>query len=170
MGLFKNFKETLENKVNGWLFKEEIEAHQQEMAKNPRNQIDEKTEEELKKEIEMMRKVQEEQINLIKSEDHSKVPSQNDINRYHGYHVNFVENMHMIEKHSGQKCPFNVPAEPLGIVEFSEMAKEKGWNGMRMSCGLPTGDLGKPRKPWTMGDSEKKWSTKEDPEIYWKQD
>lgn len=164
-------KQKLEDMVNRWLFKEEIEQHEQMMEQDPQyRKQHEPSEEDIRAEAERTMKIHSEQIALIKAEDHSKAPSKSDIKRYFQYHVNMVENVNMIRKHTGQEPPFPVPSTPLTENEYTRMVESKGWNGMRMSCGLPTGDISKPKKPWTMADGDKKWSvdSKDTPEIHWK--
>lgn len=163
-------KQKLENMVNRWLFSEEIEQHEQ-MMENPqyRRQF-EPSEEEIRAEQERMQKIHEEQVALIVVEDHSVAPSEEDVKRYHQYHVNMVENIKMIKEKTGQSPPFPVPSTPLTEDQYKQMVERNGWKGMRMSCGLPTGDLSKPRKPWTMADGDKTWKVedKQEPEIHWK--
>jgi len=166
-------KQKLENMVNRWLFSEEIAQHEQQEASGivPRPQQNRMSEADMEEEGRRLQKIHEEQVALIKAEDHSNAPSDGDIKRYYQYHVNMVENIHMIERKTGQKPPFPVPSEPLTEQQYKDMAGRNGWKGMRMSCGLPTGDLSKPKKPWTMADGEKKWTVedkKETPEIHWK--
>jgi len=155
--------EAIENKINGWLFKEEIEDHIANKGQAPQP-----SDAEMEAEMKRMEKVHEEQVELIKAEDHTNAPTPADIKRYYGYHDNFVNNMKLFKETTGKTPPFNVPSNPLGIVEFTEKAQNKGWVFLRMSCGLPTGDLTKPRKPWTMGDGDKAWKVDSDPEIHWK--
>lgn len=168
--MFKQLKQRYENAVQRWLFKEEIEQHER-MMEDPQTckQTQTPSEEEVKAEAERIKSVHEEQLALIKAEDHSQAPSENDIKRYHQYHVNMVENIHVIEKHTGEKAPFPVPENPLTEDEYRVMVQKDGWRGMRISCGLPTGDLNKPRQPWVAPVEPKKWTTDE-PEIHWKKD
>jgi hypothetical protein len=167
--MLKGFKQKIENTVNRWLFKDEIDEHERQVESGvvPRPQNG-PTDAEKQVEMERVKKLHDEQMTLIKAEVHSQPPTSADVVRYHEYHVNFVENMHLIEKHTGNKPPFNVPSKPLKSGEYNKMVEVEGWTGLRMSCGLPTGDLTKPRKPWTMGDGDKAWKTKDEPEIHWK--
>ena len=123
------------------------------------------TPEEMKKEMERMGEIAKAEMNKINAEDHTKQPTQADINRYYGYHENFCHNIKIIEEKTGEKPPFNVPSLTK-IGEFNDKAEVEGWNYLRNGCGLPQGDISKPRKPWTMGDSDKRW-TLEDNEQNW---
>ena len=156
-------KQTLENMVNRWLFSEEIEQHEQQVESGivPRPQP---AEADMKDELERLKRVHDEQIEIIKAEDHTNAPSEEDIARYLNYHVNMVDNIKMIKERTGESPSFPVPETPLTEDEYRVMVQEKGWNGMRMSCGLPTGDISKPKKPWVTADMENKWTVNEEPE------
>ena len=164
-------KQTLENMVNRWLFSEEIEEHERQEASGivPRPDRNRPSEAEIQAEGERLQKIHDEQVELIKAEDHTNAPSEEDIKRYYQYHVNMVDNIKMIKEKTGQEPPFPVPERPLTEDEYNVMVVKDGWNGLRMSCGLPTGDISKPKKPWTMADGDKQWTVNDkDPEIHWK--
>lgn len=165
-------KQKLESMVNRWLFSEEIEQHEQmvESGVVPRPEQG-PTEEEMQAELERMKRIHEEQLAIIKAEDHSQAPSEEDIERYLNYHTNMVENVNMIRERTGEEPPFPVPERPLTEDEYRVMVDKDGWRGMRISCGLPTGDLNKPRQPWVApAKPASPWKTEEEPEIHLKKD
>lgn len=160
MGIFKK----IENKVSNWLFKEEIEVEKEVVEYYKQNMPSkEELEESKKRELEVIKQ----EFEKMKREDLSKPPTYSDINRYYGYYTNFIENIKLIEENTGEKCPYNVPSSPVSISDYSDKAKKDGWRYLRMSCGLPTGNLNEPRKPWVAGVKDKKW-TVEEPEIHMK--
>jgi len=168
--MFKGLKQKYENVVNRWLYSAEIKQHEQQVQSGiaPRADQNGPSEQEIRAEEERIQSIHAEQMKIILAEDHTVAPSQADINRYHTYHENMVQNINFIREKTGVEPPFEVPKTALTATEYGVMVGEQGWNGMRMSCGLPTGDLSKPKKPWVLNDVEKKWSTHEEPEIHWK--
>lgn len=153
----------IHNKIDRWLHKEEIELaqHMREQGIDPvemARQAQGPSEEEMKAEFERMERIAQAEIEKIRAENHAQPPSQADINRYYQYHENFVYNIKKIVEKTGQRPPFEVPSEPMRFEPYCEGAKEQGWEFLRSSCNLPMGDPTVPRKPWTMGDGDKRWT------------
>lgn len=152
------------NKINQgiqrWLFKEEIEATEQRIAQGL-PVTPEEFEAERKAEFEKMERLSREAADKIKAEDHSKAPSQADINRYYNYHENYVHNMQGLEK-SGQKLWTKAPERVINLEEFNEKAHTEGWSYLRNSIGLPMGDLSKPSTPWVAGQPTPNWNVNQD--------
>lgn len=166
--MFKKIKQKYESVINRWLFSEEIKKYENQIESDiiSRPQSRGISSHHSQDESKRLRLLYEEQINIIKAENHTQPPSEEDILRYHQYHVNMVENVNLIGETLGQEIPRYMPKTPLTEDEYRDMVSKDGWKGMRISCGIPTGDLNKPSKPWTLSDTEKKWSVDEDPEIH----
>lgn len=156
MGLLQKFNE----KVQGWLFKEEIEFTEQRRAEGL-PVTPEEFEAQHKAELERMERVTAQEMKKILAENHNKKPSQADINRYYTYHENYVDNMKGLEKHIGGLWT-KAPENQIRLDVYNDEAHEKGWDYLRNSCGMPTGDLNKPRSPWIAMEAKPNWTTKED--------
>lgn len=161
----KNPLKGLSDKVERWLFKEEIAAARsqqirEQMPTGPNGE--QLSEEELKVMLtEMVEHLKasadaaKEQFDLCSAEDHSQPPSQSDIDRYYGYHDNFTHNMKVMAEKTGMWTVSNT--DSYSKEEYNQKAQSEGWSFLRNSCGLPQGKIG--GTPWVT-DSEG-WKTEE---------
>lgn len=152
MGILSKINE----KIDRWLHKEEYELIEQRRAEGlPVTQEEYEAME--REEIEKMKRVMETEMKRILEEDHTRPPTQADINRYYTYHENYVSNMKGLEQNVGLWT--RAPKEITRLEKYCDEAKEKGWDYLRQSCGMPTGDMSKPRSPWVVGKTSSDWST-----------
>lgn len=135
--------------IQGWLFKEEIEVTEQRRAEGL-PVTPEEFEAERLEQLEKMERAVKTAMDKINAEDHSRPPSSADINRYFGYHENYVANMKGLEENVDNLWA-NAPKETIRFEDYIDEAQEKGWAYLRETCGMPQGDLSKPRTPWVAG-------------------
>jgi hypothetical protein len=161
MSLLKRINGT----INNWLFKEEIEQTEQRRAEGL-PVTPEEHEAVRKEDFERMERVTKAELEKIQAEDHTKMPSQSDINRYYNYHENYIANMKSLEERVGNLWT-KAPDRVINLELFNDKAREEGWSYLRGNCGLPTGDISKPRTPWVTGQVPT-WNTSDnqEPEIH----
>lgn len=128
MGLLKN----IGNKIEKWLFKEEIQEikNRQEQPTPEQIQVNQK----LLEKIEYMK----EQAELLVNEDHTIIPTQFDIDRYFVYHINYIKNVESVSGLWVTNESTEIPKD-----DFDTKGRVEGWEFLRRSCGLPQGDLSK---------------------------
>ena len=143
------FLDKLNHTIQSWLFKEEIEVTEQRRAEGL-PVTPEEFETERKEQMERMERAHKQAVEKISAEDHTRPPSSADINRYFGYHENYVANMKGLEENV-DKLWTKAPKETIRFEDYIDEAQEKGWTYLRGTCGMPTGDINTPRSPWVAG-------------------
>lgn len=157
MNLFKG----ISNKIEGWLFKEEIENAQNQPSGSMSDISPEQAEELLQRLKEIKQRIDEEvafakqEMKVVMEEDHTVSPTQSDIDRYFKYHTNYVSNV----AHASEKSGMWVTNEQSEInkEDFSSKGRIEGWAFLRKSCGLPQGKLDS--EPWKTS-TPTEWTTK----------
>lgn len=159
VGLGRRVLRTVNSKIDRWVRQEEYAAAEQQHREDRQAAIGE-----MKQKIEeIMGHMQEhmEQLNAevekIRAEDHSVAPTQDDIDRYFGYHSAFVENMKLIKEHTG--VWLTEEKTLLDVTEYNAGAVEGGWKYLRESCGMPEGDLDNQPAPWKAEGHGQGWKT-----------
>lgn len=144
----KNPLKGLGEKIERWLFKEEI-AQAQEQEQN-RQQINDdelvRILSELSDKIKEQNSASKEQYDLCIAEDHSRPPSGEDIGRYYNYHSNYVNNINEAKRNNGLWVTDEKTL--ISKEEYQTKVNESGWIFLRSSCGLPQGKID--GTPWNL--------------------
>ena len=152
-----NWKDRIRQRVEGWLFSEEIEqAREQREQSGVRPEQREEMARQLSELLSRMSSEVEHvkrQVELCKTEDHSQPPSQEDVDRYFEYHTNYVNNIKGAQEQGGMWV--TEEKSTIEQTEYNSKAQSEGWTFLRDSCGMPQGDLN--QKPWK--DAGPEWST-----------
>ncbi|KFZ26298.1 MAG: hypothetical protein KQ78_01471 [Candidatus Izimaplasma bacterium HR2] len=144
----KNPLKGLGEKVERWLFKEEIAQSQSQSQSQDGQQMNEdeliKILSELSDKIKEQNSAFKEQYDLCVAEDHSRPPSGEDIGRYYNYHSNYINNINEAKRNSGLWVTDEKTL--VSKEEYQANVNEGGWTFLRSSCGLPQGKINK--TPW----------------------
>lgn len=153
MGFLKDIRQDIGNKVEGWLFKEEIEKAQQSPQNISPQQVEGLIEmlKEAKQQSTDQLAYAKQEMELVMAEDHTVDPTQSDIDRYFQYHSNYIRNV--------EKTGLWMTNEKTQLQkeDYDTKGRVEGWKFLRESCGLPQGSLD--AQPWKSTDSGS-WNTK----------
>lgn len=137
----KNPLKGLGEKVERWLFKEEIaQAQEQEQNRQQTNENELiRFLSELSDKIKEQNSVVKEQYDICIAEDHSRPPSGEDIGRYYNYHSNYINNINEAKRNNGLWVTDEKTL--ISKEEYQAKVNKDGWIFLRSSCGLPQGKI-----------------------------